>query len=192
MFSASKEVIKHGLPVHVFNQRSVAGILEMIRVVGALVDASDRAAALIAELQSTLDRLKAEAASLPRRPVVYFEEWHEPMISGIRWASELIELAGGRDAFPELAEHANAGGRIINDPLEVVRRAPDIIIGSWCGRKFQPDAVAARPGWDAIPAVRNHQLIEMKSAVILTPGPVAIAEGLPDLARIIRNWAEKA
>ena len=187
-----RDLIKHGLEVHVFNQRNIAGILEMIRVVGALVDAADKAAALIAKLQSTIDEVKTRAASLPRRPRVYFEEWNEPMISGIRWASELIEMAGGDDIFPELSLAPNAAGRFITDPMEVVRRAPDIIIGSWCGRKFQPDAVATRPGWDAIPAVKNGDLVEMKSAVILTPGPVAISEGLPELAGIIRGWAEKA
>ncbi len=186
-----RDLIKHGLPVHVFNQRSVAGILDMIRVLGALVDAGDKATALINELQATLDAVKAQAATLPRRPRVYFEEWNEPLISGIRWASELIEMAGGDDIFPELSLAHNAAGRFITEPLEVVRRAPDIIIGSWCGRKFQPAAVAARPGWDAIPAVKHGDLVEMKSAVILTPGPVAISEGLPELAGIMRQWAEK-
>lgn len=184
-----RDLIKHGLPVHVFNQRSVAGILDMVRTLGALVNASAKAAELIAPMETLMARVQAEAATLPHRPKVYFEEWNEPLISGIRWVSELIELAGGEDIFPELSRAPNAAGRIIADPQEVVRRAPDIIVGSWCGRRFAPDTVRARPDWNAIPAVQNGQLHEMKSAVILTPGPCAILEGLPELAGIFRGWA---
>lgn len=187
-----RDLIRQGIAVHVFNQRSLAGILEMVRTLGALVDAQDRALALVSRLQEAMDKVRTGRAVAPRRPVVYFEEWNEPMISGIRWVSELIELAGGQDAFPELAGAPDAGGRIIRDSSEVVRRNPDIIIGSWCGRKFSPASVAARPGWDAIDAVRHGRLFEMKSAVILTPGPVAILEGLPELAGIIRDWAVRA
>lgn len=185
-----RDLIKHGLAVHVFNQRSLAGILDMVRTLGALVGAMDKAEALIAQMENVMAETQAAVANLPRRPLIYFEEWNEPLISGIRWVSELIELAGGQDAFAELSSAPNAAGRYVTDPLEVARRAPDIIIGSWCGRKFVPESVASRPGWQEIPAVRNGQIHEIKSAVILTPGPVAILEGLPDLMAIIRNWAE--
>ena len=129
--------------------------------------------------------------SLPKRPRVYFEEWHDPMISGIGWASELITIAGGDDVFAELATQHSAKQRIIADANEVIKRAPDIIIGSWCGRKFQPDTVRARPGWDAIPALQNDQLFEIKSADILAPGPAAIERGLTQLSRIVGNWARR-
>ena len=128
---------------------------------------------------------------LSRRPRVYFEEWHEPMISGIGWASELISIAGGDDVFSELAAQHSAKERIIADGAEVIARAPDIIIGSWCGRKFQPDHVRARPGWQAIPAVRDDELHEIKSADILAPGPTAITRGLPQLSHRFGAWAKR-
>lgn len=186
-----RDLVKEGLPAHVFNQRSVADILDMVRTLGALVDAREKAEALIRQMEACIEQVRAEAASLPRRPLVYFEEWNEPLISGIQWVGELVEIAGGRDAFPELSPLPQAGKRIIGDPMEVVRRQPDLIIGSWCGRKFAPESVRARPGWDAIPAIRDGELHELKSAVILTPGPCAILEGLPALAKLILQWAER-
>lgn len=186
-----RDLIKHGLAVHVFNQRTLAGILDMVRTLGALVGATDKAQALIEQMETVIAETRAATAQLPRRPVIYFEEWNEPLISGIRWVSEMIELAGGQDAFSELSLAPNASGRYITDPLEVVRRAPDIIIGSWCGRKFVPESVTVRPGWREIPAIKNGEIHEIKSAVILTPGPVAILEGLPELVALIRGWAER-
>ncbi|MEN9538678.1 MAG: hypothetical protein RLZZ126_913, partial [Pseudomonadota bacterium] len=134
--------------------------------------------------------IQTEAAALPKRPRVYFEEWDEPQISAIRWVSELIGIAGGEDIFPELAMQAHGKNRIIADPLEVVRRAPDIIIGSWCGKKFRPERVAARPGWGAVPAVVHGQLFEIKSADILQPGPAALTDGLAQVHHIIQDWAD--
>ncbi|ESS72791.1 metal chelate ABC transporter metal chelate-binding protein [Methyloglobulus morosus KoM1] len=183
------QLIRAGIAVHVFNQRSVEGILRMITLLGAMVGAPEKANALAAKYRQQIEAIQIEAVALSRRPCVYFEEWDEPMISGIRWVSELIAIAGGKDCFAELATEQSAKQRIIPDPLEVVRRAPDIIIGSWCGKKFRPDHVAMRLGWDSIPAVRNNQLFEIKSCDILQPGPAALADGLQQLHKIIRQWA---
>lgn len=178
-------LIRAGLAVHVFNQRTVAGILGMIDTVGALVGVPDKAAALVTELEAGMAAAAEAAARLPRRPRVYFEEWDAPLISGIGWVSELIGLAGGEDCFPELAGRAAARERVIADATEVVRRAPELVIGSWCGKRFRPDSLAARPGWDAIPAVRRGQVFEIKSCDILQPGPAALTDGLRQLhARI--------
>jgi len=188
----ARDLIKAGVAVHAFNQRSVEDILAMIATVGRLVGAEGKALALVADLEKIIAETRAAAASLARRPKVYFEEWDEPLISGIRWVSELIAMAGGDDVFSENAVKQSAKERIIADPLEIARRAPDIIIGSWCGKKFRPEKVAARPGWAAVPAVAGGQLHEIKSAVILNPGPVAIREGLPALARLFGQWAGSA
>jgi len=181
----ARDLIKAGVAVYAFNQRSVDDILAMVETIGRLVGAEARAAALVAELEAVIARTRVAAAErlarTGRRPRVYFEEWDEPNISAIRWVSELIDIAGGEDIFAERAASPLARDRILADPLEVARRAPDIIIGSWCGKHFRPGLVAARPGWEDIPAVRSGALYELKSAVILTPGPVAISEGLPQL-----------
>ncbi|MCG4455221.1 cobalamin-binding protein [Pseudomonas sp. MMS21-TM103] len=184
------ELAREGLEVHLFNQRDIAGTYRMIETLGALVHANDRAERLIAELQDGLECIRASAAQLPRRPRVYFEEWNEPLISGIGWVSELIELAGGEDCFAELGACKRAKQRIIADPLEVVRRAPDLIVGSWCGKRFRPEQVLARPGWQTIPAVRNGQLFEIKSADILQAGPAALTDGVRQLHALIRGCAE--
>lgn len=184
------QLIRAGVAVHISNQRSVAQILDMIVMLGALVGAGEKAVALAGEIRDGLELIRRESNDLPRRPRVYFEEWNEPMISGIRWVSELVGIAGGEDCFPELALSAGAKGRIIADPLTVVERAPDIIIGSWCGKRFRQEHVAARPGWDAIPAVRHGHLYEVKSADILQPGPAALTDGVRQLQAIIRRWAE--
>ena len=186
-----RDLVKAGIEAHVFNHRSVAGILNMVTTLGALVDKGLEASNLCEALQERLTEAGHAAKSLPRRPRVYFEEWHEPMISGIGWASELITIAGGDDVFSELAAKHGAKERIIADGAEVIARAPDIIIGSWCGRKFQPDHVRARPGWQHVPAVRDDQLHEIKSADILAPGPTAITRGLPLLSRLFSAWAGK-
>ncbi|MFN3348906.1 cobalamin-binding protein [Pseudorhodoplanes sp.] len=182
------QLIRAGVEVHAFNQRDVAGIFAMIRTLGALVGAQNKAEALAASLQAKLDAVRTDAAQLSRRPRVYFEEWDEPMISGIRWVSELIEIAGGVDVFPELSRNKSAPERIVT-PLQVIAASPEIIIGSWCGKKFVPAKVAGRVGFDAIPAVRNGFLREIKSPLILQPGPAALTDGLDALAAIVRDWA---
>lgn len=184
-------LIGQGVEVWISNHRSVDGVLDYIRRLGALVGATEKANAYADELARGLDAIAAQAATLPRRPSVYFEEWDEPMISGIRWVSELVAIAGGDDIFPERAASSLARGRILEDPAEVIRRAPDIILGSWCGKKFRPEKVAARPGWDAIPAVRDGALHEIKSPIILQPGPAALTEGVRAIADIVRAWATR-
>jgi iron complex transport system substrate-binding protein len=183
------ELVRRGVNVCIFNQRSVEQILSMIATVGAMVGAHEKTAALIERLEDGIDAVQRQARALPRRPRVYFEEWDNPQISGIRWVSELIEIAGGIDCFPELAQHPMARNRVIVDPLEVPRRGPDIIIGSWCGKKFRPEQVAGRPGWQDVPAVRHGHLYEIKSADILQPGPACLTDGLHQLHQIIRHWA---
>jgi len=183
----ARDLIKAGVPVYAFNTRSVEDILGMVETLGRLVGAEDKALALVGELERQIAEARAHAAErLARtghRPRVYFEEWDEPLISGIRWASELIEIAGGEDVFAEQARSPLAKDRQPTAEA-VIAAAPDIIIGSWCGKHFRPERIAARPGWEAVPAVRDGRLHEIKSAIILTPGPVAISEGLPQLRAI--------
>ena len=180
------DLIRHGIQVHAFNHRTIAGILDMIRMVGAMVGAADRADALARSYEVRLDEARARAATLPRRPRVFFEEWDEPLISAIGWVSELVEAAGGDDIFPERAKQAGAQGRIVSIGDVVVAR-PDIIIGSWCGKKFQPAKVRARPGFAAVPAVVNNRLHEIKSSIILQPGPAALTDGLTAMQTIIEG-----
>lgn len=184
------ELIRANVAVHAFNQRDVAGIFDMIRTLGSLVGALDKADALARSLAARVDAVHERAMKLPRRPRVYFEEWDEPMISGLGWVSELIEAAGGIDVFPHLAARKNAKDRIVTG-AQVIEAAPDIIIGSWCGKKFVPARVAARPGFTQIPAVAAGWLREVKSTLILQPGPAALTDGLDALAGIIAEWAEK-
>ena len=183
------ELVRAGIEVHVFNHRSVEEILRTIRVIGGMIGCEDKTAALVAQLSTGLDAVRAKAATLPRRPRVYFEEWDEPQISGIRWVSELIGIAGGEDCFPELAAQSLGKNRIIADPLEVPRRAPDIILGSWCGKKFRPETVKARPGWQDVPAVRDDIVREIKSSLILQPGPAALTDGVAEIQKAILHWA---
>ncbi len=182
------ELIRAGIAVHVFNHRSVAGILQMILVLGGIVGCENRARALADRLASGVEQVRARAAAFARRPRVYFEEWDTPQISGIRWVSELIGIAGGDDCFPELAREPLGKHRIIADPLEVPRRAPDVILGSWCGKKFRPESVAARPGWQDVPAVRAGHLYEIKSSIILQPGPAALTDGLAAIHQQLAAW----
>ena len=184
------ELIRKNVAVHAFNQRDVGGIFDMIRTLGALVGASDRADALANSLAARVDAVHERALRLPRRPRVYFEEWDEPMISGIAWVSELIEAAGGVEVFPQLAARKNARDRIVSAD-DVVAARPDIIIGSWCGKKFVPGKVRARPGFAEVPAVSRGWLREIKSTLILQPGPAALTDGLDQLAGIISEWAEE-
>lgn len=182
------QLIRQNIAVHAFNQRDIAGILDMIRTLGALVGATEKAEELAVSLEDRLDAAHEQATQLPRRPRVYFEEWDEPMISGIKWVSELVEIAGGVEAFPALADNKSAKDRIVSAEA-VIAAAPDIIIGSWCGKKFVPAKVTARSGFAAIPAVRDGALHEIKSTFILQPGPAALTDGLDQLARIIGDWA---
>ncbi len=181
-------LIRCGVAVHAFNQRSVAEIFDMIGMLGAMVGAPDRANRLAANLAGGLAEARHRAAQLPRRPRVYFEEWDEPMISGIAWVSELIDVAGGTDIFADRAAGKSAKERIVT-ASEVVERMPDLIIGSWCGKKYRPDKVAARPDFDRTPAVRNHSIHEIKSPLILQPGPAALTAGLAELERLIEEAA---
>jgi len=183
------QLIRAGIEVHVFNHRSVAEILRMIATLGGMVGCESKAAALVAELEAGVEKVRQSAARFSRRPRVYFEEWDEPQISGIRWVSELVGIAGGDDCFPELARESLGKNRIIADPLEVPRRSPDVIFGSWCGKKFRPEIVAARPGWSAVPAVRDGHLYEVKSSIILQPGPAALTDGLAEIHARLATWA---
>jgi iron complex transport system substrate-binding protein len=184
------ELVRAGIEVHVFNHRSVAEILRTVRVLGGMIGCEEKTAALVTRLEGGLDEIRARAESLPRRPRIYFEEWDEPQISAIRWVSELIGIAGGEDCFPELARESLGRNRIIADALEVTRRAPDIILGSWCGKKFRPENVAARAGWQDVPAVRSGFLREIKSSLILQPGPAALTDGVREIQNVILEWSQ--
>jgi iron complex transport system substrate-binding protein len=187
----ARELVKAGVEVWISNHRSVDGILAYIRRLGAMVGAHDKAEAYAQHAERHVAAIRAAAAQLPRRPKVYFEEWDEPIITGIRWVAELVQIAGGEDCFPELAREPLAKQRILANGDEVVRRAPDIILGSWCGKRFRPEKVAARPGWEAIPAVRDGELHEIKSPIILQPGPAALFDGLEAIHRVIAAWARR-
>jgi iron complex transport system substrate-binding protein len=182
------DLIRRGLDVHAFNQRSVAGILDMIRILGAMVDASERARQLVGMLEARLAEARSRAERLPKRPKVFFEEWDEPLISGIGWVSELVEIVGGIDIFADRRNQAAAKERVVTAE-EVVAREPDLIIGSWCGKKFRPERVMTRAGFGQTPAVRHQDLYEIKSSLILQPGPAALTDGLAELQRIIARWA---
>ena len=185
-------LIRQGVQVTVFNQRSVAEIFSMLYQVAAMVGEAAQGLERIAAMQQGLALMQAEVAALvaqgARRPRVFFEEWDVPPISAIRWVSELLGMAGGDDVFPELAQQSLGKNRIIADGAEIVRRNPDIIIGSWCGKKFRPEAVAARPGWEQVPAVRTGALFEVKSPLILQPGPAALTDGVAALHCICSDW----
>jgi iron complex transport system substrate-binding protein len=183
------DLIRRGLQVHAFNHRTIAGIFEMMRMVGAMVGADAKATSLVARLQARLDEVREQSATRVRRPKVFFEEWDDPLISGIGWVSELVEIAGGIDIFPDRARQAGAKDRIVSF-ADVVAAAPDIIIGSWCGKKFSPAKVKARAGFADVPAVRNDRLCEIKSPIILQPGPACLTDGLDALQKIVGAWAE--
>ncbi len=185
----AQALIKAGVEVWISNHRSAEGILGYVQRLGAMVGAAARAEAYAAQLRAHVAAVRERAARLPRRPRVYFEEWDEPQISAIRWVSELLGIAGGDDIFPERAAASLGRERIVADPLEVVRAAPDIIIGSWCGKKFRAEKVASRPGWAEVPAVRAAELHEIKSPLILQPGPAALTDGLDALHGIVVQWA---
>lgn len=183
------DLARRGYNVMLFNQRSVPDILQMIRMVGALVGRAERGEALALRLRAGLDAIRERAAALPFRPRVYFEEWDDPLISGIRWVEELVEIAGGDPIFPELRD-AKLGKQRIVSADEVARRRPDGIIASWCGKAVRRDAIASRNGWRDVPAVRNGHIYEIKSALILQPGPASLTDGVAQLHAILRSVAE--
>lgn len=187
-------LIRAGVAVTVFNQRSVEEIQAMLWQVAALVGCAAEGERWLAAIEAQHAAMRAAVRERlrqgARRPRVYFEEWDDPPITAIRWVSELIELAGGQDIFAERARQPLGKDRVLPDPQEVVRSAPDLIIGSWCGKKFRPERVAARPGWQDVPAVRDGQLHEIKSADILQPGPAALTDGAAQLHRLILAWMD--
>jgi iron complex transport system substrate-binding protein len=185
----ARDLVRAGVEVWIANHRSVEGILDYMLRLGALVGASQAAEAYVQRARAHLDAVGLAAARLASRPRVYFEEWDDPPITGIRWVAELIRVAGGDDIFPERAAMPLARDRIIADPQEIVRREPDIIFGSWCGKKFRPDRVASRAGWSTVPAVRDGELHEIKSPIILQPGPAALFDGLDALHAVIADWS---
>jgi iron complex transport system substrate-binding protein len=187
----AQALIKAGIEVWISNHRSVDGILGYVRRLGAMVGAEDKARTHAEQLEATVDAVRAAATRLPRRPRVYFEEWDLPMISAIRWVSELVSIAGGDDIFPERAAASLGRDRIIEHAEEVVAQAPDVVIGSWCGKKFRAEQVRARPGWADVPAVRDGELHEIKSPLILQPGPAALTDGLAALHSIIARWSTR-
>jgi iron complex transport system substrate-binding protein len=182
------ELIRRGIHVHAFNHRTIAGILDMMQMVGAIVGVDQKAAALVSTMEAHLAAARTHSSNLTRRPKVFFEEWDDPLISGIGWVSELVETAGGIDIFPDRAREGSAKDRIVT-AADVVAAAPDIIIGSWCGKKFAPAKVKARPGFSDVPAVRNDRLYEIKSSIILQPGPACLTDGLKALQTIVDGWA---
>src|SRR6266478_2960701 len=179
------DLIRRGLNVHASNQRSVAGILDMIRMLGAMVDASERAEELVGALEAGLAEARSRADNLKKRPRVFFEEWDDPLISGIAWVSELV---GGIDIFANLRNQGAAKDRVVTAE-EVVAREPDLIIGSWCGKKFRPERVAARPSFEQTPAVQHQDVYKIKSSLILQPDPAALTDNLAKLQEIIQGWA---
>jgi iron complex transport system substrate-binding protein len=181
-------LIREGVEIHAFNQRSVSGIFDMVRIIGALTGKPAAGLRLAERLSSELEAIRAEAEALLKRPRVYFEEWDDPMISGIGWVSEIVEVAGGQDVFADRAAAKSAKDRIVTKE-EVIAAAPDIIIGSWCGKRFRPERVSARAGFGGLPAVKNGALHEIKSPLILQPGPAALTEGAQAIAAIIRAWS---
>jgi iron complex transport system substrate-binding protein len=183
------DLIRAGIAVHAFNQRDIAGILAMIRTLGALVGAPEKGERLANTLAQAIEPAHVPAGT--PRPRVWFEEWDEPLISGIGWASELIHRAGGEDVFAHLAREPSAKDRVVS-PEAVVATAPDVILASWCGKKVRPERIAARPGWDGIPAVRAGRIHEIKSPLILSPGPAALTEGFAAIRAAIAQAMEAA
>ena len=184
-------LIRSGIQVTVFNQRSVDEIFSMLYQVAAMVGEVNQGEIRLKQFRENLNAIQTAASNFKGRPIIYFEEWDEPRISAIRWVSELITIAGGDDCFPELAIMPMGKDRIIANDQSIVSRAPDIIIGSWCGKKFRPEKVSQRAGWESIPAVKNNQLFEIKSADILQPGPAALTDGVAQLHQIIQQWQSK-
>ena len=179
------ELIRRGIEVHCFNQRSVAEILDMVRCLGAMIGEPEKGQALALELEGGLEQIAAQAARFSWRPRVYFEEWHDPLITGIRWVSELIEIAGGEDVFPELRGAKLARERTLSGPEAVLERRPDVYLASWCGRKFRRDYLDKRPGWPEAPFMKEGRVFEIDSSTILQPGPAALTDGVLAIHRIL-------
>jgi iron complex transport system substrate-binding protein len=184
----TSELIKRGYPVFTFNQRSVQEILQMIRVLGGIVGTAEKAARLADELERGLDRIRESAARLRWRPRVYFEEWNDPLISGIQWVEELVEIAGGEPVFPHLRKASLAKDRIVSHE-QVIAAAPDVIIGSWCGKPVRPEKIRTRPGWAGVPAIEHDRIYEVKSTLILQPGPAALTDGVAEIHEILSGIA---
>lgn len=182
----TSELIKRGYPVFTFNQRSVQEILQMIRVLGGIVGVAEKARRLADDLERGLDRMRESAARFPRRPRVYFEEWNDPLISGIQWVEELVQIAGGEPVFPQLRRAGLARDRIVSHE-QVIAAAPDVIIGSWCGKPVRKEKILARPGWSDVPAIRDGHVHEVKSTLILQPGPAALTDGVAKIHEILRT-----
>ena len=187
----ARDLAKAGLNVVLFNQRSVQEILDVIGMLAAMVGEPDKGRRLVDTLEKNLSEIRRSAGEFSRRPRVYFEEWDEPMISAIRWVSELIEIAGGEDVFSEQSHSQAAAGRIVSDPGSVVEKNPELILGSWCGKKFRPERVAARPGWERISAVKENRLFEVKSADILQPGPAALTDGVRRIHALLAEFVTR-
>ena len=180
-----RDLIRRGVTVVTLNQRSLVEILQAVQMIGSIIGKPADALRLVAMMEAAFGQVRASASALPRRPRVYFEEWDDPLISGIQWVGELIDLAGGEDIFPELRKGRTASERVVATD-EVIRRDPEIIVASWCGKKVRPERIAQRPGWDAITAVKNGRIHEIKSAHILQPG-LSILNGLQQLQKIISD-----
>jgi iron complex transport system substrate-binding protein len=184
----AKDLIERGLTVWVNNYRSVAGILNMMVQLGALVGKEQKARTLVLEIEQLIAATRRETAQWHCRPKVYFEEWFDPLISGIQWVSELVEIAGGVEVFPEYSQQSLAKNRIIEEPDMVIKKNPDIILASWCGKMVKEQKIRERSGWTAISALQNDQIHEIKSSIILQPGPAALMEGLPIMHQIFKDW----
>ncbi|KZN34217.1 hypothetical protein N480_21680 [Pseudoalteromonas luteoviolacea S2607] len=186
-----RDLVKQGVDVHCFNHRSIAGIMQMIRTLSALIGEPQKGEKLVAQLNESLMHIHSGAAELKVKPRVYFEEWFDPLITGITWVSELVELAGGIDCYKEFACESLAKNRIIANTDEVIDKQPDIIIASWCGRRFNKEKLVSRAGWNKIPAIINDDVYEINSTDILQPGPAALTDGVRAIHEIIANWAQK-
>ncbi len=182
-------LIRKGINVHIFNQRSIEEILKMIVQLGAMVGKQQKAVEWVNTFEAKRKKLLEEVRQMPVRPKVYFEEWYDPVMTGIQWVAELIELAGGDYCFPENAKESLAKNRILAEPAVVIDKQPDIILVSWCGKKFKPKRMLSRPGWDQIPAIKNDQVFELPSEDILQPGPAALTDGLDSIRKIIVDWS---
>ncbi len=183
------DLIKEGIQVHCFNHRSISETLQMIRTLSALIGQPEKGEKLVKQMQNNLHQVKQQAELLPKKPKVYFEEWFDPIITGISWVSELIEIAGGVDCYQEFSKQSLAKNRIVADASDVIAKQPDIYIASWCGRKFDKEKVVTRSGWQQIPAIKNNDIYEISSTDILQPGPAALTDGVAELARIIKQWS---
>jgi iron complex transport system substrate-binding protein len=185
------DLIKQGVQVHCFNHRSISETLQMIRTLASLIGKPEKGEKLVAELQNNLTRTHQQAAKLSCRPKVYFEEWFDPIITGIGWVSELIEIADGIDCYQEFSKQSLAKNCIVADASDVIAKQPDIYIASWCGRKFDREKVTSRAGWQEISAIKNGDIYEVNSIDILQLGPAALTDGLAQLVSIISQWAER-